>query len=136
MSKGNPVVKLRLSQELNELIELEVRRYNSFTRKEQTTLSGWVRDAIREKLDHLRRGRSKERIRNFRCAACGMRRRLDEIDHMLKPMWGKKEYYCTSCVRVTTVAKSIPPSNVQRPMECEPLWNTVGEQDTQATTDV
>lgn len=135
MSEGNKIVQLRVSENLLDLMQVEVRRHNAVTRLEQTTLSGWIRDAIHQKIDHLRRGRKGEKVRKYKCVHCGMRRRIDEIDNVMKPMWGKKEYTCVYCVRVTLNPALLPPSNDQRMPQCVPNSITVEPRGIPGTTE-
>lgn len=63
MSKGNPIIPVRLTPELIAEIEAAIERANDSTAradKEPYTVSEWIRSAIREKLAHGARGRSRK----------------------------------------------------------------------------
>lgn len=56
-TKGNPVVKCRLDVLTLARIEAELAVRNSGKRKRKLTVSQWIRDAIKLKLDAAKRGR-------------------------------------------------------------------------------
>jgi len=59
MSKGNPRIVFRISKtELSE-IEAAIASANCFRMQEEYSVSEWIRQAIREKLCHLRRARQR-----------------------------------------------------------------------------
>lgn len=59
MSLGNPKVIVRFEQGLLDLIERTIEDRNGRTKREPWTLSDFIRDAVREKLDHMRRARRR-----------------------------------------------------------------------------
>lgn len=59
MSIGNPKIIVRLEQDLIDLIEQTMERRNKYTSRGPWTLSDFVRQAIREKIDHMRRARRR-----------------------------------------------------------------------------
>ena len=68
MSRGNPIVRFRVSSELLERMEDHLDAYNSTTRSSQIDMSEWIRMAVREKLDHAvraKRQRERRRIRKL-----------------------------------------------------------------------
>lgn len=60
MSKGSPIVKLRLPGDLQAQVEQEIERTNCNRAAEPFTVSTWIRAAIVEKLAHARRSRCKK----------------------------------------------------------------------------
>lgn len=101
MSKGNRVIQFRITEEAYDLMDLARRVRNMVSANEPQDMSAWVRAAVMEKLAHLRRAREQGKVKRYRCVHCGLGRTIEEIDHVVKPMWGRKEYICTSCVTVT-----------------------------------
>ncbi len=59
MSKGSQIAHVRLSKELFISIEQALRSANRTRIHAPYTQSEWVRQAIREKLNHLSRSRKK-----------------------------------------------------------------------------
>lgn len=62
-SKGTPMRQFRYSDEEWLALEVAVERRNFWTRQEPWTLSDFIRIAIAEKLDKMRRCRSRKRPR-------------------------------------------------------------------------
>lgn len=62
-SKGNPVVKCRIEPETLNAIQREVAISVHRRRKGPHTQASWVADAIRMKLEHVRRCRGEYRRR-------------------------------------------------------------------------
>lgn len=110
MSRGNRVIQFRVTEEAYQLMEIARQQRNLVSSDSPQDMSAWVRHACTEKLNHLRRGKQKKKEKHFTCTHCGLARTLAEIDHTVQPMWGRKEYVCTSCVIVTLpTAKSFSP---------------------------
>jgi len=59
MSKGTPIVTLRVSNELRNRINESIASANYYTKIEPYTLSSWILHAVKEKLDKIERGRKK-----------------------------------------------------------------------------
>jgi Arc/MetJ-type ribon-helix-helix transcriptional regulator len=57
MSKGNRVIKVRVSPELIALIERQIQQRNYHSREAPWVISDWIRVAMIEKLDKMRRSR-------------------------------------------------------------------------------
>ena len=76
MSKGSQVVPVRIPMELLDLINAAIESRNDASPQEPMNLSSWIRAAVREKLRHLVRGRSKAKTMpakaeaTFVCFAC------------------------------------------------------------------
>ncbi len=100
MSKGNRVVQVRLIGEMVDAIFAELEKRNNHTAKEIWNPSDWIRAAIQEKLKHSSRCRGRKQIRKYQCVHCGLKFTSKEIAFVTKPLFGKKEYECVSCVRV------------------------------------
>jgi len=62
MSKGSQRVIVRLDDETIDLIQDEVNKSEASATRTPYTLSSWIRHAIQEKLNKLRRGRSDETV--------------------------------------------------------------------------
>jgi hypothetical protein len=60
MSKGRPVVPIRLDPGLIEDVELAIARRNEHSREQPWNFSDFVRVSICEKLDKMRRGRKQK----------------------------------------------------------------------------
>jgi hypothetical protein len=71
MSRGNPITLLRLPPDLLRLIDEEVIRQNAFRPGEPYTRSSWIRQALKERLDHLARARRQRRNRRSAEASAG-----------------------------------------------------------------
>jgi hypothetical protein len=72
MSRGSPVVLLRLPPALLVALDAEVERQNATRVDEPYDRSGWVRQAIRERLAKLGRGRRSRRARREEMAGAGI----------------------------------------------------------------
>lgn len=57
MAKGNPIIKTRVTAELLERIYSAIDSNNANRRDEPYDLSGWLRQAIEERLAKLERSR-------------------------------------------------------------------------------
>ena len=68
MSKGSPIIPIRIHQSDLDRIEAAVRSSNQRRREPPYNRSSWIIAAITEKLDHIARGR-KLRIR-LTCPTC------------------------------------------------------------------
>jgi hypothetical protein len=62
MANGSKVVPCRIPGDLLAQIEAEIARVNKRRTDEPFNLSSWLRQAILEKLDHSRRGRSRPMV--------------------------------------------------------------------------
>ena len=62
-SKGNPVVKTRVTTELEREVEVTINRRNLHSDNEPWDVSEFIRSAIREKIAHMERSRNKGRKR-------------------------------------------------------------------------
>jgi hypothetical protein len=62
MSKGNPIVKLRLNPETIRKIEKAIANREHIQRPDTNTLSEWIRGAIDERLAKLDRGRGRRAL--------------------------------------------------------------------------
>ena len=60
MSKGNPIIKLRVSREKLAEINSAIDSANVSRREEEYRISSWIRAAIEEKLAHLKRSKRKK----------------------------------------------------------------------------
>lgn len=63
MSKGNPIIKLRVSREKLAEIMSAIDSANVSRREEEYHVSSWIRAAIEEKLAHLKRSKRKKEKR-------------------------------------------------------------------------
>lgn len=63
MSKGSPVIKVRVSVSLRVAIAADIIRLNRLPQYGAMTVSQWLTEAINEKLDHPKRGRLASRKR-------------------------------------------------------------------------
>jgi hypothetical protein len=61
MSKGSPVVPVRIPAELLAVIDATVSRVNVKTRGEPYTRSSWILAAIRDRLAHMERAKKPRR---------------------------------------------------------------------------
>lgn len=61
MSHGNPIVKTRIPREMHQEMNDAIAKRNYYTREEPWDVSAFIRKAIREKLDHMRRSRTAKR---------------------------------------------------------------------------
>lgn len=64
MSKGSKVVPVRIEADLLAAICQQIDMTNEVRREEPYTLSEFIRSALREKLDKMRRGRGPRRRRS------------------------------------------------------------------------
>jgi hypothetical protein len=55
MSVGNRIMKFRVSPELEARMLDALCSYNETTRGEPVDMSEWIRQCVRERLDHIRR---------------------------------------------------------------------------------
>lgn len=65
MSKGRPIVQVRLSDLTIDRIMVAMAEANQRRRLEEYTLSAWIRQAVQEKLQHLERGKRGWRKRDL-----------------------------------------------------------------------
>lgn len=61
MSKGSPVIPLRIPQTLLNEMEIVIAQRNTLTLNEPWSRSSFIVAAIREKLAHMERSRSKKK---------------------------------------------------------------------------
>lgn len=61
MSKGNRIIPVRFTPEEAAAVDAELRRYNDNPCNEEISMSDFVRRAVREKIEHLTRSRSRKR---------------------------------------------------------------------------
>lgn len=61
MSKGNPIIKLRVTPELLDRIRKAIDQNNERRGDQPYDLSGWLRQAVEERLDKLERARKSGR---------------------------------------------------------------------------
>jgi len=59
MSAGSKIVPVRIPDALHQEISLAIVLANETRKEEPYDMSSWIRKAIMEKLDHLRRGSGK-----------------------------------------------------------------------------
>lgn len=59
MSKGNPIIPVRVEPLMLALVEEAITAANERRREAEYTVSEWIRQAIREKLAHLRRSKNR-----------------------------------------------------------------------------
>ena len=57
MSMGTPIVTLRVTEDMQERIEEALASRNARTSDTPWTVSDFIRHAVEERLDHIRRGR-------------------------------------------------------------------------------
>jgi len=62
-SKGNPIVKTRVTTDLEREVEITINRRNLHSDNEPWDVSEFIRSAIREKIAHMERSRNKGRKR-------------------------------------------------------------------------
>lgn len=60
MSKGSPVIRVRVPAELKAAMANAIEQANAYTRDEPYTGSSWIRKAIADKLNHLQRRRLQQ----------------------------------------------------------------------------
>jgi hypothetical protein len=92
------IVPVRIPLDLFELIQESRKAANARKKGEPLTLSAWVRSACREKINHGLRSKKKGPGPVIVCSSCGALRNKEQIDHFFKPLVGKKQYVCKSCV--------------------------------------
>lgn len=101
MSKGNAIVNLRVEDSLLERLKEEVAQHNEKSSDAVWTISDYVRKAVLEKIAHSDRGRKKAGKKLYPCIECGQMFETKKMAHMVKPLFGKREYTCQFCIRVT-----------------------------------
>lgn len=65
MSKGSPMVPIRIPAELFQRIEAQIALTNVFARDEEYTVSSWLRKAAEEKLAKMIRSRRRKSKNDF-----------------------------------------------------------------------
>lgn len=58
MSRGNRIIKVRITAEFAAAIEAQILSRNNHSAEEPWVISDWIRVAMREKLDKMRRCRA------------------------------------------------------------------------------
>jgi len=72
MSKGSRIVKVRFPHGLLADTWETIRRRNEHTREAPWDMSEFIRSAVREKIEKMKRGRRRPRKpQSFRCTSCG-----------------------------------------------------------------
>lgn len=61
MSKGNPIYTVRIGPELSNAIEKDLENRRNSNGREDLSFGEWIRLAIVEKLEHMKRGRKRGR---------------------------------------------------------------------------
>jgi len=63
MARGNPTITFRITPDLLGLMDAELERRNEKTREAPWERSDFIRAAIRERIDHIRRSRKKKPVK-------------------------------------------------------------------------
>lgn len=61
MSRGNPIVQMRVDDELLQKIDEAIESRNEHSREAPWTRSDWLRQAVLDKLSHIARSKAKKR---------------------------------------------------------------------------
>lgn len=97
MSRGNKIVGIRLTPD--ELIQIDNALYSrqKRNRKQERNLSSWIREAIQEKLDHIKRSRKNTSTKKFVCAHCGLRQPVSLLSSEYTSITGERFRICGAC---------------------------------------
>ena len=61
MSRGNPIVQMRVDEEFLAMIDAAIASRNEHSREAPWTRSDWLRQAAMDKLAHIKRSKAKKR---------------------------------------------------------------------------
>jgi hypothetical protein len=61
MSRGNPIVQMRVDDEFLQRIDEAIESRNKHSREAPWTRSDWLRQAVLDKLSHIARSKGKKR---------------------------------------------------------------------------
>lgn len=80
MSKGTKIIALRLDDETQDLIKEECAKSRQTSKDVPYSVSSWIRHAIQEKLNKLRRGRQDETVMRKPIAGDDGRKVSEELE--------------------------------------------------------
>lgn len=97
MSKGTPLIALRVNDAMINAIDAELARRNNVRLDPELNRSSWIRAAITEKIRHIERSRRSPKKGKYPCFRCEQVYPIADIAWKRKLLTGGVEYCCGLC---------------------------------------
>jgi len=107
-SMPDRVIPVRIPENLFELMEAIRKRRNARSKGDHLTRSAWLREAVREKINHVTRSQKKNVKNTFLCTICKLAKPLVELDAVMHLLGSGKEYRCKGCTYTKPLSTKPP----------------------------
>ena len=97
MSKGSRIMSVRFPGKLLEMVESACSGAKNGIDIRTPGFGEWVREACRQRLDHLARSRKKPADKPVKCDECKCTVKLSAIACEWVDLFGRKRYRCQKC---------------------------------------